>query len=104
MPSLIGYIFVDRTRVRLTLESQQQPDGLYSYQTYELESTIEIAEQFCDQILNIIQLKNPHGHDMYEQQQQQRQQQEQRDNVKKRRFLLNIFGTNTGSSSSSTKP
>lgn len=64
-------------------------DTSSSYQTYELESTVEIAEHFRDQILNIIQLKNPQGRDTYEQQQQQQQQ---RENNKKRRSFLNIFG------------
>ncbi|CAF2084344.1 unnamed protein product [Rotaria magnacalcarata] len=76
----------DRTRVYLVFESQQESDGSHAYQTYELETTVEIAEHFRDQILNIIKLKNPQGHDTYEQQQQQRE------NTKKRRSFLNIFG------------
>ncbi|CAF0930875.1 unnamed protein product [Rotaria sordida] len=83
----------DRTRVYLVFESQQESSGAQSYETYELESTIEIAEQFRDQILNIIKLKNPQGHDTYEQHQQQRE------NTKKRRSFFNILGVgnpNTG--------
>jgi len=85
----------DRTRVYLVFDTQQESDGTRTFQTYELESTVEIAEHFRDQILNIIQLKNPQGRDIYEQQQQQR------DNTKKRRSILNMIGVGSGSSSKS---
>ncbi|CAF3416239.1 unnamed protein product [Rotaria sp. Silwood1] len=82
----------NRTRVHLVFQNQQESDGSHTYQIYELESTIEIAEQFSDQILNIIKLKNPQGRDIYEQYQQQRE------NIKKRRSILNIFGGGNTSS------
>ena len=92
-------MFVDRTRVYLRFEIQQESDGSRNYQTYDLESTVEIAEQFRDQILNIIKLKNPQGRDTYEQQQQQR-----RDNTRKRRSIFNIIGGGSiGTSGSSSK-
>ncbi|CAF2588603.1 unnamed protein product [Rotaria sp. Silwood2] len=76
----------DRTRVYLVFQNQQESGGSNTYQTHELESTVEIAEQFRDQILNIIKSKNPQGRDIYE------QYQHQRENTKKRRSILNIFG------------
>ncbi|CAF0833507.1 unnamed protein product, partial [Adineta ricciae] len=89
----------DRTRVYLTVESQQGSDGTRTFQTYEFESTVESAEQFCDQINNIIKLKNPQGRDTYEEQQQLK-----RDNTKKRRSIFNLIGAGIGSTSgSSTK-
>jgi len=87
----------DRTRVYLIFDSQQESDGSHIFQTYELESTVEITEQFRDQILNIIKLKNPQGRDIYEQQQQRR------DNTRKRRSIFNIIGGGIGNSGSSTK-
>ena len=90
---------IDRTRVCLTVESQQGSDGSRTFQTYEFESTIESAEQFRDQISNIIKLKNPQGRDTYEEQQQLK-----RDNTKKRRSIFNLIGAGIGSTSgSSTK-
>ncbi|CAF0913084.1 unnamed protein product [Adineta ricciae] len=89
----------DRTRVYLTVESQQGSDGSRAFQTYEFESTVESAEQFRDQISNIIKLKNPQGRDTYEEQQQLK-----RDNTKKRRSIFNLIGAGIGSTSgSSTK-
>jgi intergrase/recombinase len=94
---LINLIFIDRTRVHLIYDSQQESDGSRIFQTYELESTVEIAEQFRDQILNIIKLKNPQGRDIYEQQQQRR------DTTKKRRSIFNLIGGGIGNSGSATK-
>ncbi|CAF1016447.1 unnamed protein product [Adineta steineri] len=88
----------DRTRVHFVVESQQESDGSRTFQTYELESTLETAEQFRDQILNIIKLKNPQGRDTYEDQLQLR-----RDNTKKRRSIFNILGAGLGNSGGSTK-
>jgi intergrase/recombinase len=90
-------IFIDRTRVSLIFDSQQESDGSRTFQTYELESTVEIAEQFRDQILNIIKLKNPQGRDIYEQQQQRR------DNAKKRRSIFSLIGGGIGNSGSANK-
>jgi hypothetical protein len=89
--------FIEHTRVYLVFESQQESDGSRTFETYELETTVEIAEQFRDQILNIIQLKNPLGRDTYEQQQQRR------DITKKRRSIFNIIGAGIGNSGSSSK-
>jgi hypothetical protein len=101
-PKILIYFFLDRTRIFLRFESQQESDGSRTYQTYDLESTVEVAEQFRDQILNIIKLKNPLGRDIYEQQQQQ----QRRDNTRKRRSIYNIFGGggsgNNNTSGSST--
>ncbi|UJR32976.1 hypothetical protein I4U23_020439 [Adineta vaga] len=72
----------DRTRIYLIFESQQESDGSRTFQTYEFESTIELAEQFHT----------------YEEQQQLR-----RDNTKKRRSIFNIIGAGIGNSGSSTK-
>ncbi|CAF0830989.1 unnamed protein product [Adineta steineri] len=88
----------DRTRVHFVVESQQESDGSRTFQTYELESTLETAEQFRDQILNIIKLKNPQGRDTYEDQLQLR-----RDNTKKRRSIFNLLGAGLGNSGGSTK-
>ena len=93
----------DRTRVFLVFETQQESDGTRTHETYELETTIELAEQFRDQILNIIKLKNPDGRTSFEQQQQQ-QQQQQRDGTKKRRSILNLIGGSIGSNNASSKP
>ena len=68
------------------------------FQTYDFESTVEAAEQFRDQILNIIKLKNPQGREMYEEQQQSR-----RGPPKKRRSIFNIIGAGMGNSGSSAK-
>ena len=48
----------DRTRIYLRFDSQQESDGSRGYQTYDFEAAVEVAEQFRDQILNIIKLKN----------------------------------------------
>ncbi len=85
----------DRTKIFLRFESQQESDGSRNYQTYDLESTVEIAEQFRNQIFNIIKLKNPQGREIYEQQQRH-------DTAKKRRSLFNIIG-GSGTSGSSSK-
>jgi hypothetical protein len=90
-------LFLDRVRTHLIFETQQESDGSRTFQTYELESTVEIAEQFRDQILNIIKLKNPQGRDTYE------QQLHRRDIPKTRRSIFNIIGTGIGSSGSSSK-
>lgn len=79
-------LFLDRTRIYLRFESQQESDGSRTYQTYDLESTVELAEQFRDQILSIIKLKNPQGRDTYEQQLQRR------DTTRKRRSIFSIIG------------
>lgn len=104
---------IDRTRVGLLVESQQESDGARTFETYEFESTSDTIEQFRDQVLNIIKLKNPHGRELYEQQQQeqeheQQQQQQQhahhhhsrRDTTKKKRSILNLIGGISGSGSS----
>ena len=93
---------LDRTRVYLRLESQQESDGSRTYQIFDFESSVEIAEQFQEQILSIIKLKNPQGRQTYEhQQQQQQQQQQQRDSTRKRRSLFNIIAGSSGSSGKS---
>lgn len=86
----------DRTRVYLRFDTQQESDGTRIYQTYEYDTTIELAEQFREQILNIIKLKNPQGRDLYEQQQQRR------DNTRKRRSIFNIIGGGLGGNSGSS--
>ena len=91
---IIFVFYIDRTRIYLRFECQPESDGTRNYQTYDLESTVEIAEQFRDQILNIIKLKNPQGRDIYEQQQQRR------DNTRKRRSIFNIIAGGGGGSSS----
>ncbi len=88
---------VDRTRVYLRFDSQQESDGKRGYQTYDFESTVEIAEKFREQILNIIKLKNPQGRDTYEQQQQQGHE-----STKKRRSIFDRIG-GIGNSASSAK-
>lgn len=89
---------IDRTRIYLVFDIQQESDGSRAFQTYEFESTVESAEQFRDQILSIIQLKNPQGREAYEEQQQSR-----RDPTKKRRSIFNIIGAGIGNSGSSAK-
>lgn len=91
------FVFRDHTRVYLRFDTQQESDGTRIYQTYEFEATIELAEQFREQILNIIQLKNPKGRELYEQQQQQ----QRRDNTRKRRSIFNIIGGGIGGNSGS---
>lgn len=103
----------------MIVESQQESDGARTFDTYEFESTGEAMEQFRDQILNIIKLKNPQGRETYEQQQHEQQEHEQeqqqqhthyqhphshhhsrRDTTKKKRSLLNLIGGISGSGSS----
>ena len=87
------------------MESQQESDGSRTHQIFDFESSVEIAEQFQEQILNIIKLKNPQARQNYEQQQQhqqqQQQQQQQRDSTRKRRSIFNIIAGSSGSSGKS---
>ena len=90
------------------MESQQESDGSRTHQIFDFESSVEIAEQFQEQILNIIKLKNPQARQNYEQQQQHQQQQQQhqqqqqqRDSTRKRRSIFNIIAGSSGSSGKS---